>query len=63
MKEIIEEIAKKTVDESNLKRITRKEAIKKSGFYALTAATTMILLSTPKKAAASPTNPPVWPQP
>lgn len=36
------------------KKMTRKEAIKKSGYIALTAATMMILVSTPKHAAASP---------
>ena len=63
MKSKIEEITKKTVEEPNRKKISRKDAIKKSGYFALTAATTMILLSTPKKAAASPTEPTVWPQP
>jgi hypothetical protein len=53
MKIEIEEIAKN--------KITRKEAIKKSGYFALTAATTMILLSTPKKASASPAGPTQWP--
>jgi hypothetical protein len=42
------------------KKMTRKEAIKKSGIFALTAATMMILISTPKKAAASPAALPTW---
>jgi hypothetical protein len=61
MKREIEEIAKKTVEEPDHKKITRKEALKKSGYFALTAATMMILLSTPKKAAASPAGPTPWP--
>lgn len=52
---------KNKIEENAKKMITRKEAIKKSGYFALTAATTMILLSTPKKAAASPTEPTPWP--
>ncbi len=43
--------------------ITRKEAIKKSGYVALSAASMMLLLSNPKKAAAqetSPSNPQVF---
>ena len=61
MKNKIEKIAGKTVEEPEQKKITRKEAIKKSGYFALTAATTMILLSSPKKAAASPAGPTPWP--
>jgi hypothetical protein len=43
-------------------KISRKKAIKKAGFYALTA-TSMLLLSSQKSAAAStpPASPPVWP--
>jgi len=36
------------------KRISRKDAIKKTGYIALSAATMMILLGTPKTASASP---------
>lgn len=61
MKREIEEIANNTVEEPGHKKITRKEVLKKSGYFALTAATMMILLSTPKKAAASPTGPTPWP--
>jgi len=51
---------KKIVD-SQAKKITRKEAIRKAGFIAVSAATTMILLSNPNKANAaegSPAPPP-----
>lgn len=42
-------------------KISRKDAIKKSGYYAVSAATMMILLSNPNKAqAASPAAPPQW---
>jgi formiminotetrahydrofolate cyclodeaminase len=41
--------------------ITRKEALQKAGKYAaFTAATMMMLLSTPQKAAASPADPTPW---
>ncbi len=46
------------------KGITRKDAIKKTGYAALSAASMMLLLSNPKKAAAqesSPQNARVWP--
>jgi hypothetical protein len=39
------------------KKISRKEAIKKTGYIALSAATMMILLGTPKTASASPPAP------
>jgi len=35
----------------------RKQAIKKAGYVALSAATMMLLLSIPKQAAASPADP------
>ncbi len=38
---------------SNKKTMTRKEAISKAGFMAISAATTMMLLSVPKAAHAS----------
>lgn len=59
MKNKIQEIAKKELE----KKITRKEAIKKTGYVALSAATMMMLLSSPSKAApTSPAPPPagVW---
>jgi hypothetical protein len=41
--------------------ISRKKAIKKAGFYALTTASMFLLLGTQKSAAASlPPAPPVW---
>ena len=43
-------------------KMNRKEAITKAGYIALSAATTMILISGPKKAAAlSPTGAPAAP--
>ena len=36
------------------KKITRKQAVKKMGFAALTVSTTMLLLNKPKKAQAQP---------
>ena len=48
-------------EESTTPLIDRKQAIKKAGFIALSAATMMILLSKPEKAqAVSPAPPPVW---
>ena len=43
--------------ESSAKKITRKEAIKKTGYIAVSAATMMILLSNPFKAQAAETSP------
>jgi len=40
--------------------INRKEAIKKTGYIALSAATMMLLLSKPEKAVASSPAPPEW---
>jgi len=40
--------------------INRKEAIKKTGYIALSAATMMLLLSKPEKAVASSPAPPNW---
>ncbi len=45
------------------KKITRKQALKKAGFYAATAAGMITLLGSPKQAAADTSNPdtnPVW---
>jgi len=39
----------------------RKQAIRKAGYVALSAATMMLLLSIPKQAAASPASPGDWP--
>ena len=61
MKKKIEEIAKRTIDDLEQKKITRLQAIKKTGLIAMSAATMMILLSNPAKAqSASPAPPTVW---
>ena len=61
MKNKIKEIAPKKITDLEEKKITRKEAIKKTGYIAISAATMMILLSNPNKAqAASPAPPPAW---
>lgn len=57
MKEKIVETEKKKLSDIESKKITRKEAIKKAGFIAVSAATMMILLGTPKSASASPAPP------
>lgn len=50
----------KRTDINDLK-ISRKEALKKSGLMVLSAATMVILLSNPAKAqTSSPANPPPW---
>jgi len=55
MKNRISEIAKKAVDDLDQKKITRKQAIKKTGLIAVSAATMMMLLSNPANAqVASP---------
>ncbi len=41
-------------------KINRKEALRKAGYYGISAATLMILMASPKKAAASPSSPPPW---
>jgi hypothetical protein len=54
MKKIEKKLDEKIAD-IGAKKMTRKEAIRKSGLMAVTAATTLILLSSPNKAqAASP---------
>lgn len=63
MKKKIEEIANEKITDLKTKKMTRKEAIKKSGYIAVSAATMMILLSNPNKAqaqATSPSAPPSW---
>ena len=60
MKKGIKEIKSEKVADLSDKKITRKEAIKKTGYIAVSAATMMILLGSPKKAQASspaPVNP------
>lgn len=49
MKEM-KNLAKKAVEDIASKPISRKEAIKKTGYMALSAATMMILLSNPAQA-------------
>jgi hypothetical protein len=58
MKKEIENLAKQTVSDLSNKPISRKEAIRKTGYFAVSAATLMILLGTPKSASASPAPPP-----
>jgi len=52
MKNKIDEFAKGKDDGLKVNKITRKEALKKAGYLAVSAATTMILLSNPNKAQA-----------
>jgi len=49
----ITEIAKKTVTDIANKPISRKEAIKKTGYIAISAATMMLLLNSPAQASSS----------
>jgi len=64
MKNIKEEIINEEMVEPNSKLITRKEAIKKTAYIAISAATMMILLSSTKNAkaqvAGSPAPIPGW---
>jgi hypothetical protein len=48
---------------TNERTMSRKEAIRKTGYIALSAATMMLLLSKPEKAQAqsSPASPSAWP--
>ena len=60
MKKGTKEIKSEKVADLSDNKITRKEAIKKTGYIAVSAATMMILLGSPKKAQASspaPVNP------
>jgi hypothetical protein len=47
----LEEIAKKEIENFDTKKISRKDAIKRTGYLAASAATMMILLSSPGQAA------------
>lgn len=58
MKKKIVEPEKKEREALPQKKISRKEAIKKSGFIALSAATMLVLLNNPAHASASPAPPP-----
>ena len=53
MKDKITETAKKKIADFEEKKITRKEAIKKTGYMAVSAATMMVLLNSPKAQAGS----------
>lgn len=59
-------VSEKLIDLKD-KKMTRKEAIRKSGYIAVSAATMMILISSPNKANAqalgSPAPPPAVPWP
>jgi hypothetical protein len=44
------EIVKKNLSDIDVKKISRKEAIKRTGYMAASAATMMILLSSPSQA-------------
>jgi len=61
MKKEKKDITTENITESKEKNITRKEAIKKAGYIALSAATMMILLSNPLKAQADTSPAPVDP--
>lgn len=62
MKNKIQEVAKKELEKLTEKKISRKEALKKTGYIAVSAATMMMLLSSPNKAQAlSGAPPPIWP--
>jgi len=50
MKKEIENLAKKAVSDIANKPISRKEAIKKTGYMAVSAATMMLLLNNPAQA-------------
>jgi len=60
MKKKIDEIAKEKFTDLKDKKMTRKEALQKSGYIAVSAATMMILLSNQAKAQTetSPAPPP-----
>lgn len=51
------DIGKVEISNVDEKKITRKQALKKTGLIALSAATMMMLISTPKAAHASPGSP------
>ena len=58
MEKKLKEIAKKELEGLQEKKISRKEAIKKTGYMAVSAATMMILLSSPSQAQSSEPAPP-----
>jgi len=63
MEKKIVEIAKRELAVIEKKPISRKEAIKKTGLIAASAATMMLLLGSPKAQACSPAPPPSKPKP
>lgn len=63
MKKENKDIKTENITENNDKNITRKEAIRKVGYIAFSAATMMILLSNPLKAQADTSPAPVDPWP
>ena len=63
MRKRTEEIVEQEIIESKGKTISRKEALKKGGYFALSVATTMILLSNPQKAHAAAESSPAPPGP
>jgi len=61
MKKEVQKENKVISEEVGNKKITRKEAIKKTGYVALSAATMMLLLSSPAKGnTTSPAPVPEW---
>jgi hypothetical protein len=58
MKNKTEETPEDSLDRLKNKKMTRKEALKKSGYIALSASTMLMLLSNPQKAQAMSTAPP-----
>lgn len=58
MEKKLQEIDKKELEVLHEKKISRKEAIKKTGYIAVSAATMMILLSSPSQAQTSEPAPP-----
>jgi hypothetical protein len=58
MKKNISDIAKKVVDDLDQKKITRKQAIKKTGLIAVSAASMMMLLGSNAQAASPGITPP-----
>ena len=58
----MQNIEKEKTKVPQVEKISRKKAIKKAGFYALTTASMILLLGSQKSAAASlsPADTPVW---
>jgi hypothetical protein len=58
MKNKMHDIAKDEPESAHAKKISRKEALRKAGFVALSAATMMMLVGSPQTAHAASTTPP-----